>query len=120
MTDRRTFVDMGALYSALDAERARRWLTWRGVASEVGVSPSLLSRVGKGLSPDVTSFMSLCRWLRLPAEGFTVVVGEPREERPAVSAEVATLLARREDVSDLDREYLVGIVASFERWKAAA
>ena len=47
-----TKVDVGALYAALDAERDARGVSWRQLAKEIGVSPSMLSRLGNGQRPD--------------------------------------------------------------------
>ena len=39
---------------------------------EIGVSPSLLSRLRNGLKPDTDSFATIVRWLGIPAERFFV------------------------------------------------
>ena len=70
--------DLDALYVALDAQRARRGLTWRGVADEInarfsgsrasGVSPSTISGVAKkknGVEGDGVCRCS-CGWSALP------------------------------------------------------
>ena len=43
----KTKIDVHGLYAALDAERTARDWSWRQLAKEIGVSPSLLSRLGK-------------------------------------------------------------------------
>ena len=48
----KTTINAAALHSALDAARQERQLSWRALAGEIGVSPSLLSRLGNGLKPD--------------------------------------------------------------------
>ena len=59
----KTTINTAALYSALDAARQERQLSWRALAGEIGVSPSLLSRLGNGLKPDTDGF-AVCRALR--------------------------------------------------------
>ena len=42
----KTTINPALLYSALDAARQERGVSWRALAKEIGVSPSLLSRLG--------------------------------------------------------------------------
>lgn len=63
-------VDVEALYSALDTKRKAKDLSWRQLATEVGVSASTLTRMAQGSSPDVEGFAKLLRWLGEPAENF--------------------------------------------------
>lgn len=74
-------IDVEALYSALDAQRTARGLSWRQLAKELQVSPSLLSRMANGLRPDADAFITLVQWLGVPAEQFAVGVTRPRSER---------------------------------------
>lgn len=66
----KTTINTAALHSALDAARQERQISWRALAGEIGVSPSLLSRLGNGLKPDTDGFATIIAWLRLPAEDF--------------------------------------------------
>jgi transcriptional regulator with XRE-family HTH domain len=59
-----------ALVAALDAERSARGFSWRQLAKDAGVSPSTLTRMQQGKSPDVNTFSALTRWLDIPAERF--------------------------------------------------
>lgn len=63
-------VDVEALYAALDQRRKLSGLTWRGLAADTGTSPSTFTRMKEGHRPDVNTFMTLCSWLGVPAEGF--------------------------------------------------
>jgi transcriptional regulator with XRE-family HTH domain len=63
-------VHVDALVAALDAERKTRNLSWRQLAKDAGVSPSTLTRMQQGKSPDVNTFSALTRWLDIPAERF--------------------------------------------------
>ena len=62
--------DAKALYLALDAQRAARGLTWRQVASEVGVSASTLTRTRAGGRMEVDGMLAMVSWLRVPVETF--------------------------------------------------
>jgi transcriptional regulator with XRE-family HTH domain len=59
-----------SLVAALDSERKARGLSWRRVAKEAKVSPSTLTRMQQGKSPDVNTFSALTHWLDIPAERF--------------------------------------------------
>ena len=63
-------VDVEALYAALDTKRKTMDLSWRQLATEVGVSASTLTRMAQGSSPDVQGFAKLLQWLGEPAENF--------------------------------------------------
>jgi transcriptional regulator with XRE-family HTH domain len=68
-------------YSALDAARVARDLSWREVARESGVSASSLTRIGQGKRPDVDSLSALCAWSGLDAGDFMELEGQ-REPEP--------------------------------------
>lgn len=55
--------DPDALYVALDRKRRTARIKWRDVATEAGVSPSTLSRIGQDKRPDVDSLARLLLWL---------------------------------------------------------
>ena len=63
-------LDVRALYAALDHARRSKHMSWRGVASEAGVSPSTLTRLGQHKRPDVDSFGALAQWLGIDAGKF--------------------------------------------------
>ena len=62
--------DADAFYSALDAERQARQLSWRKVAGESGVSASTLTRIAQGRRPDVDSLAALSAWSGLTVDLF--------------------------------------------------
>jgi transcriptional regulator with XRE-family HTH domain len=115
----KTTINTALLYAALDAARQQRHLSWRGLAGEIGVSPSLLSRLGNGLKPDTDGFATIVAWLKLPAEQFfehdhADNADETRE--PDLMAQLAPLLRARKDLSDTDIRYLQQIIgATVER-----
>lgn len=112
----RTSIDVGGLFAALNAAREARGSSWRALAKEIGVSPSLLSRLGNGLKPDADSFATLVQWLGLPAEKFFVdpKIQADRPE-PELMAQLAPLLRARRDLSNADVDYLEEIIAATVR-----
>jgi transcriptional regulator with XRE-family HTH domain len=62
--------NVSAFYSALDAVREARGLTWKHVASEAGMNASTLTRIGQGKKPDVDGLSALLVWSNLKAEMF--------------------------------------------------
>lgn len=111
----KTTIDTALLYATLDAARQERGLSWRGLAKEIGVSPSLLSRLGNGLKPDTDGFATLVAWLKLPAEKFfasdSEVEADPYRE-PDLMAQLAPLLRARKDLSDADIDYLEQVIGA--------
>lgn len=84
------------------------------LAKAIGVSPSLLSRMGQGHRPDLESFAALVQWLGQPAETFML---EPSAdtadvEQPALEAQLTPLLRARNDLTDEDKQYLEQVVTS--------
>lgn len=116
----KTTINTAALYSALDAARQERQLSWRALAGEVGVSPSLLSRLGNGLKPDTDGFATIIAWLRLPAEDFFEHEEQHDNARePDLMAQLAPLLRARKDLSETDVKYLQQVIgATIERARA--
>ncbi len=119
----KTTINTALLHSALDAARQQRQLSWRALAGEIGVSPSLLSRLGNGLKPDTDGFATIVAWLRLPAEQFFDREGADDADdaagEPDLMAQLAPLLRARKDLSETDVRYLQQIIgATVERARA--
>ncbi len=118
----KTTINTAALHSALDAARQERQFSWRTLASEIGVSPSLLSRLGNGLKPDTDGFATIIAWLRLPAESFFERDGESlvdNAREPDLMAQLAPLLRARKDLSETDINYLQQVIGlTVERARA--
>lgn len=112
----RTSIDVEGLFAALNAAREARGSSWRALAKDIGVSPSLLSRLGNGLKPDADSFATLVQWLGLPAEQFFV---DPRTRsdrpEPELMTQLAPLLRARHDLTEADVNYLEEIIAATVR-----
>ena len=113
----RTKIDVQGLYGALDAERAAQGWSWRQLAKEIGVSPSLLSRLGNELRPDADGFATLVRWLNMPAEQFMVDAEVARETRsePDLVTQLAPLLRARQDLDKRDVAYLEEVIRATVR-----
>jgi transcriptional regulator with XRE-family HTH domain len=114
-------IDVPGLYEALDAERKARKLSWRQVAAEAGVSPSLLSRMAKNNRPDLESFAALVLWLGVPAEQFMRDLEDesPGGSAPAFETKLMPLLRAERDLTDEDREYLMQMVAATMKYLRA-
>jgi transcriptional regulator with XRE-family HTH domain len=61
-------LDVPALAAALDQQRMSRCLTWRGLAKELGISASTLSRLGDGRAPSADALVTLLVWLDLDTD----------------------------------------------------
>ena len=114
-------IDVTALFAAVDGVRKQRGQSMRQLAKEIGVSPSLLSRLGNGYRPDADGFVTLVRWLGMPAEQF--VEGDDSaadRKEPELVAQLAPLLRARKDLAAEDVQYLEDIIeATVRRTRAA-
>lgn len=110
---RKTTVDVGALYGALDVARQAQGLSWRQAAREIGVSPSLLSRLANGQRPDADGFVTLARWLGMPTEDFTN--GDRPARAPELAAQIARLLRAQPDFTAEDLRYLEDVIQATVR-----
>jgi transcriptional regulator with XRE-family HTH domain len=109
----RTLFDSDRLYSALDAARAARGLSWRDVAKESGVSASSLTRIGQGKRPDVDSLAALCAWSGLDARDFMELEGQQRAEPLAL---ISTYLRGDPNLSPDAAEFIDDLVrTSYQR-----
>lgn len=116
----KTTINTTALYAALDAARTQRELSWRALAKEIGVSPSLLSRVGNGLKPDTDGFATIVGWLRVPAEQFFEGGDDGATgEAPDLMVQLAPLLRADKNLNETDIEYLEQVIgATIKRARA--
>ncbi len=114
----KTKIDAIGLQDALDQARIARGLSWRQLAAECGVTPSLLSRLRNGYKPDAEGFMTLVRWLRMPAETFLIERGGAGAQ-PELAAELAPLLRARADLDEADVAMLQEVIRATLRRAAA-
>lgn len=59
-----------AFIADVDTVRSQKDSSWRDVAREVGVSPSTLTRLRQGTTPDLDTFSRLCAWAKLPTDRY--------------------------------------------------
>lgn len=84
-------IDVNSLIAALDAHRQAKQLSWRQLAAEANVSPSSLTRMQQGKSPDLNTFSALTGWLKIPAERFHTNRPTSIEEEDPIAV-ISTLL----------------------------
>jgi transcriptional regulator with XRE-family HTH domain len=116
----KTRVDVPGLYGALNAAREAKGMSWRQLAKEIGVSPSLLSRMSNGDRPDADGFATLVTWLGMPAEDFMTPSENRQESPPELMTQLAPLLRARKDLTAEDVTYLEEVIqATLRRTRAA-
>lgn len=110
-------MNVKVLHDALDVAREEAGLSWRQLARELGVSASTISRMAQGLKPDVSAFVAMTTWLRMPAEKFYVsnAAVDPNRPEPELVASLTPLLRARRDLSETDVEYLQEVIAAAAR-----
>lgn len=109
MTD--TSINVAALRDAVNARVEADGITWRTAAGQIGVSPSLLTRLRNGQRPDLEAFARIVRWLRHDAEEFLIDPDKnTTAEQPSLETEIALLLRARRDLDDNDRDHLSSIL----------
>lgn len=106
-----TNIDVGRLVSVLDTRIEADGLSWRQAATQIGVSPSLLSRLRNGQRPDLDAYVLIVRWLAMSTEDFLERTGQ-QEQQPELTSEVAALLRARRDLSDADKTLLENVFKS--------
>lgn len=62
--------DLRALFSAVDAERQRRGLTWAAVGPLIGVSPSTIRRFDRADDAEADGVLAAIRWLDAIPEAY--------------------------------------------------
>lgn len=100
--------DKEGFFSALNAERLSRQMTWKEVANASGVNASTLTRMSDGKSPDVNGLAALLAWSGLEAENF--IADGDQSQAGNFSRAVALLRA----MPDLDRPHLDVLVSVLE------
>lgn len=115
-----TKVNVAALHSAVNAARESRQLSWRQVAKDIGVSPSLLSRMANGYRPDADGFATLVKWLGMSAESFMMSDDEHEVQEPEWAAQLAPLLRANKDLDADDVKYLEEVIQATVRRARAA
>ena len=71
-------LDPPAIFAALDAERARRGLSWAELAAQTGVAESTLRRTRRPGRFEADGILAMAQWLGRAVEDFTRP-GDPPE-----------------------------------------
>lgn len=112
----RSELNVSVLYSALDAARTSKKMSWRDIAAELEISPSTFTRMAQGKKPDVDTFSLLVRWLGMKADDFLGQSEEVEESDPV--AMVSTYFRSNRNLSSKDADALEDIVrAVYKRLK---
>jgi transcriptional regulator with XRE-family HTH domain len=108
-----TVIDVTGLASALEGRVRADAISWRQAAGQIGVSPSLLTRIRNDQRPDLDAFALIVRWLRISADRFMV---DPTElatrKEPELGSSINALLRARSDLDDQDKQHLETILQS--------
>lgn len=106
-----TNIDVGRLVSVLHTRIEADGLSWRQAAGQIGVSPSLLSRLRNLQRPDLDAYVQIVRWLNMSTEDFLEREGHQQHE-PELTSEVAALLRARRDLTESDKTLLENVFKS--------
>lgn len=108
-----TVIDVAGLASALETRVKADEISWRTAAGQIGVSPSLLTRLRNEQRPDLDAFARIVRWLRIPADQFMVDADElANREEPELGSSINALLRARSDLDEQDKHHLESILKS--------
>ncbi|NTW38288.1 MAG: transcriptional regulator [Cellulomonadaceae bacterium] len=106
-------VDVRALAAAMEVRVKAEEISWRNAAGQIGVSPSLLSRLRNGQRPDLEAFAAITLWLGRPADEFFINADDSAgQSQPPLSTSVDALLRARRDLDDTDRAFLQEIFSA--------
>lgn len=112
-----TAVDVARLFAAVESKARGDGISLRQAAGQIGVSPSLLSRLRGGQRPDLDAYASIVRWLERSADDFLASTSSATAaptQRP-LSAEIGALLRARDDLAEDDKAYLAEIFGASVR-----
>lgn len=87
-------VDLEALQTALEIQRATQNVSWRDVATQTGMSASTFSRLRTGKGIDIHGYAACCRWLGVSLDTFVTPTDQPNLV-PGQTTDLLTLLRRR-------------------------
>ena len=91
MTNTEPF-DRSLFVADLDRERDRKGVSWRGIAKELKISPSTITRLRQEqTTPDLETFTRLCQWAGLTPATYLVAPQANPEPRDSLS-EISALL----------------------------
>lgn len=116
----KSYVDLEALYGALDAARDGRGLSWRQVAKQVGTSPTTFTRLAQGRGTDADTFAALVNWLGMSADSFMRGAKPKRSGEPRTVAAISAFLRADRSLRPEETEALDKIMRSAYRALRAA
>lgn len=107
----KTLIDVPGLAAAMEIRVKADRISWRTAAGEIGVSPSLLTRLRNGQRPDLDAFAAITRWLGRPADEFFLAADKASKgPQPALASSMNALLRARHDLNDKDKQFLQQIL----------
>lgn len=107
----RTSIDVPGLAAAMEIRVKTERISWRTAAGQIGVSPSLLTRLRNGQRPDLDAFAAITRWLGQPADQFFLDPNKPAiNPEPPLASSMSALLRARRDLNDKDKQFLQQIL----------
>lgn len=115
----KTKIDARSLLESLDQAKQSRSLSWRQLAAEAGVTPSLLSRLRNGYKPDADGFMTLVTWLHMPAEKFLTDENASPVTDAELTSELVPLLRASKKLDDDDIAMLQDVIRATLKRAAA-
>lgn len=108
-----TVIDVAGLAGALEARVKAEGVSWRQAAKQIGVSPSLLTRIRNDQRPDLDAYARIVRWLRISADSFLVdPLDLATRAEPELGSSIHALLRARSDLDEQDKQYLESILQS--------
>jgi len=108
--------DASGFFSALDAQRIAKKLTWKVVANQSGVSASTLTRMAQGKRPDVDSLAALVAWAGLNADDFIRESEDGEKTRAEPLAMISSYLHADRNLTEEGATALEELVkATYER-----
>jgi transcriptional regulator with XRE-family HTH domain len=103
--------DGEAFFSAIDAQRTARKLTWKKVAEQAQVPASTLTRMSQGRRPDLDTLSALCAWSGLKADDFMRVKPIVRSKAESL-AQITTHLRADPNLSEEGAKALDALIKS--------
>jgi transcriptional regulator with XRE-family HTH domain len=103
-------VDLGALYSALDSKRRGEGLSWRELARQLEISPSVFTRLAQGRRPELETFLTMVGWLGVSAEDFVAGEKPSQDEAQETVAAISSYLRADRALKPESAEALESIV----------
>ena len=97
------------------AKRRGDELSWRDVATEVGVSASTLTRMAQGASPDVEGFGKMVRWLGVTADDFIARPNKSKKKADDLLVVVSRHLRASKELDPKSAKALEGIIEAAYR-----